>query len=71
MQLCRWAVTVTWVEDFHHQQGLHHYNYSDIPVWDMLFGTYKNPAVVDNKAGFPDNNENKVWALLKGQLLKS
>lgn len=55
----------------HHQQGLHHYNYSDLPVWDMLFGTYKNPAVVENKTGFPDNNENNVWALLKGQELKS
>jgi sterol desaturase/sphingolipid hydroxylase (fatty acid hydroxylase superfamily) len=55
----------------HHQQGLHHYNYSDLPVWDMLFGTYRNPVVVDNKTGFPDNNENKVWALLKGQELES
>jgi sterol desaturase/sphingolipid hydroxylase (fatty acid hydroxylase superfamily) len=55
----------------HHQQGLHHYNYSDLPVWDMLFGTYSNPAVVENKTGFPNNNENKVWALLKGQELES
>lgn len=55
----------------HHQQGLHHYNYSDLPVWDMLFGTYRNPAVVNNKTGFPDNNENKIWALLKGQELES
>ncbi|MEE9422311.1 MAG: sterol desaturase family protein [Gammaproteobacteria bacterium] len=55
----------------HHQRGLHHYNYSDLPVWDMLFGTYNNPAVVENKTGFPDSNENKVWALLKGQELES
>ena len=55
----------------HHQRGLHHYNYSDLPVWDMLFGTYRNPAIVDNKTGFPNNNENKVWALLKGQELES
>lgn len=55
----------------HHQQGLHHYNYSDLPIWDILFGTYRNPAIVENKTGFPDNNENKVWALLKGQELES
>lgn len=27
----------------HHQRGLHHYNYADLPVWDMLFGTFHNP----------------------------
>ena len=27
----------------HHQKGLHRYNYSDLPIWDMLFGTYNNP----------------------------
>lgn len=55
----------------HHQQGLHHYNYSDLPIWDMLFGTYRNPAVVTNKTGFPDDNENRVWDLLRGHELKS
>ncbi len=55
----------------HHQRGLHHYNYSDLPLWDMLFGTYRNPAVVENKTGFPNDNENKVRALLKGMELES
>lgn len=27
----------------HHQRGIHFYNFSDIPLWDMLFGTYRNP----------------------------
>ena len=27
----------------HHGRGLHKYNYSDLPVFDMLFGTFKNP----------------------------
>ena len=27
----------------HHQHGLHRYNYADLPVWDMLFGTFRNP----------------------------
>lgn len=55
----------------HHQRGLHHYNYSDLPLWDMLFGTYKNPAIVDNQTGFPNDNENKVGALLMGKELDS
>lgn len=55
----------------HHQQGLHHYNYSDLPIWDMLFGTYRNPSIVENKTGFPDDNENRVIDLLRGRELKS
>jgi sterol desaturase/sphingolipid hydroxylase (fatty acid hydroxylase superfamily) len=27
----------------HPQRGLHHYNYADLPVWDILFGTFPNP----------------------------
>lgn len=27
----------------HHQEGLHSYNFSGLPVWDMLFGTFRNP----------------------------
>ncbi len=55
----------------HHQRGLHHYNYSDLPLWDMLFGTYRNPAILDNQTGFPNDNENKVGALLTGIELES
>ena len=55
----------------HHQRGLHHYNYSDLPLWDMLFGTYRNPAILDNQTGFPNDNENKVGALLMGIELES
>lgn len=55
----------------HHQRGLHHFNYSDLPIWDMLFGTYRNPAVVENETGFPDDNENRVMDLLKGQELQT
>ncbi len=27
----------------HHRMGVHYYNYSDFPPWDMLFGTFRNP----------------------------
>lgn len=55
----------------HHQQGLHHFNYSDLPIWDMIFGTFKNPVTANNLTGFPDNNEDKIFSLLKGEELKS
>lgn len=55
----------------HHQQGVHHFNYSDLPLWDMLFGTYKNPPAIDNLTGFPDNSESRVFDLIKGVNFKS
>lgn len=36
----------------HHQEGVHAKNYGDLPVWDMLFGTFENPAVFDGRCGF-------------------
>lgn len=27
----------------HHRRGRHNWNYSDLPLWDMLAGTYRNP----------------------------
>lgn len=55
----------------HHQRSLHHYNYSDLPLWDMLFGTYNNPETADNLAGFPNDNENRLDDLLLGRELDS
>ena len=28
----------------HHKRGRHYGNFGDIPLWDVLFGTYKNPV---------------------------
>lgn len=37
----------------HHERGRHRYNYANLPLWDMVFGTFRNPANVDGrKAGF-------------------
>ena len=27
----------------HHKRGVHEGNYSDLPIWDILFGTFRNP----------------------------
>lgn len=27
----------------HHARGVHAHNYADLPLWDMLFGTFHNP----------------------------
>jgi sterol desaturase/sphingolipid hydroxylase (fatty acid hydroxylase superfamily) len=36
----------------HHQEGLHSYNYSDLPLWDLLFHTFNNPREWQLRCGF-------------------
>lgn len=51
----------------HHQEGLHHYNYADLPLWDALFGTYLNPVEWDERCGFGPTAEHRVLDLLLGR----
>ncbi len=37
----------------HHQRDRHECNYSDFPIWDMLFGTYENPAASTSRRASP------------------
>ena len=50
----------------HHQQDLHSYNYSDLPIWDMMFGTFLNPQNFDAKCGFAGGREQQLGAMLSG-----
>lgn len=36
----------------HHAKGIHAYNYSDLPLFDILFGTFRNPAKYEHDTGF-------------------
>lgn len=36
----------------HHQRGLHYYNFSDLPVFDLIFGTFRNPEYGADENGF-------------------
>ena len=36
----------------HHEKGVHAYNYSDLPIFDILFGTFKNPKDFEGETGF-------------------
>ncbi len=49
----------------HHQENLHSYNYSDLPLWDMLFGTFRNPKNWKGKCGFSQHEE-RVGEMLEG-----
>jgi len=36
----------------HHGRGLHYYNFSDLPVFDLLFGTFRNPRGYEMETGY-------------------
>lgn len=48
----------------HHEKGKHYYNFSDLPIWDMLFGTFKNPKTFDKACGFTPEREEKLMEML-------
>ena len=50
----------------HHQEGVHSFNFGDLPIWDMLFGTFNNPPAFEERCGFGDANEHRVLDLLRG-----
>ncbi|MGB3625942.1 MAG: sterol desaturase family protein [Henriciella sp.] len=51
----------------HHERGIHCYNYGDIPIWDMLFGTFRNPKVWEGQAGLVDGGSGRYIDLLIGR----
>lgn len=48
----------------HHRLGVHAFNYGDFPLWDLLFGTFKNPAHFDGDCGFAAPADRRVGAML-------
>ena len=48
----------------HHQLGRHKNNYGDITWWDMLFGTYENPAEWVHQCGFDGDKEQQLGRML-------
>jgi len=50
----------------HHQEGLHSHNYADLPLWDMLFGTFRNPRQWEARCGFGANRELRMREMLVG-----
>jgi sterol desaturase/sphingolipid hydroxylase (fatty acid hydroxylase superfamily) len=53
----------------HHERGVHARNYSDLPMWDMIFGTFHNPKTFDGEVGFYEGGSKKVAPLLIGKLI--
>lgn len=48
----------------HHAKGIHKYNYTDLPLIDMMFGTFKNPKSFKHQSGYYLGASNRIWDML-------
>lgn len=48
----------------HHERDVHRYNFADLPLWDRLFGTYKDADTFAAHCGFPRDNERYLREML-------
>lgn len=48
----------------HHGTGVHRHNYSDLPIFDILFGTFKNPKYFVENTGFYDGASARIPEML-------
>lgn len=51
----------------HHARGVHAYNYGNLPLSDLLFGTFRNPGHFMPESGFWDGASAQVGAMLLGR----
>lgn len=48
----------------HHARGVHRHNYADLPVVDMVFGTFRNPPAHARETGFWQGASARVLDML-------
>jgi sterol desaturase/sphingolipid hydroxylase (fatty acid hydroxylase superfamily) len=53
----------------HHERGVHARNYGDLPLFDMLFGTFHNPQEFHGEVGFFEGGSRKVGPMLIGKVI--
>lgn len=51
----------------HHERGVHARNYGDLPLFDMIFGTFENPREFKGECGFYDGGSKRLGAMLIGR----
>ena len=49
----------------HHAKGVHAFNYSDLPLFDIIFGTFRNPKNYVEETGFYDGASNRILDMLR------
>ena len=60
----RFFIQTPELHSIHHEYDVHNFNYGDLPLWDRLFGTYKDTTEFAPRCGFPDGAEAKLRKML-------
>lgn len=60
----RYLIQTPQLHSVHHQFDVHRYNYSDLPLWDRLFGTYRDGTDFVERCGFPRGAEQRLGRML-------
>jgi sterol desaturase/sphingolipid hydroxylase (fatty acid hydroxylase superfamily) len=55
----------------HHERGVHDFNFANLPLWDLVFGTFQNPRTWQGEAGFYAGGSARLWAMIRGQDISS
>lgn len=55
----------------HHQRGVHDYNFANLPLWDIVFGTFRNPVAWQGTAGFYSGASRETLPMLLGRDISS
>jgi sterol desaturase/sphingolipid hydroxylase (fatty acid hydroxylase superfamily) len=51
----------------HHARGHHRNNYADLPLFDLLFGTFENASAFAEKTGYFDGASTRLGDLILGR----
>lgn len=60
----RYFIQTPELHSVHHQYDVHAFNYSDLPIWDRLFGTYRDATAFTARCGFPEGAEQRLPEML-------
>ena len=60
----RYFIQTPELHSVHHQYDVHSFNFGDIPLWDRLFGTYRDRISFTDRCGFPEGAEQKLIDML-------
>lgn len=52
---------------YHHGRGIHKMNYSDLPLFDIIFGTFRNPKDFEHETGFYDGASERILEMLSAK----
>ena len=54
---------------YHHERGVHARNYGDLPLFDIIFGTFFNPKEFNGEVGFYEGGSRRVGEMLVGKVI--